>query len=298
MSKPSRWWLLRNISRLLTSGTHRVEFADFWMGDQFCSLVFTLSNLYFVGCLYAEGFDPDWRKCTPNPGPRWGIAFLLGSLPLLVRLVQSVKRYADSGLITHLINYGSGILYYLFYFLWRAQEGRHGVIFVLWCVFATNYSIYAGAWDLLMDWSLLRPHVPYPLLRKDLLYSNNVPLYYFAIVSNTLIRFIWLLYIPSRGPNFILRTFIAGFLEVLRRWQWNFLRLENEHIGNVDQYRVTREVPLPYSHDDLAHDSDGDDEDDARPHRSPTGRSWRVGRKPHSADSDATAAAEVGVVDA
>ena len=23
-------------------------------------------------------------------------------------------------------------------------------------------------------------------------------------------------------------------------------RLENEHIGNMDQYRVTREMPLPY----------------------------------------------------
>lgn len=40
----------------------------------------------------------------PSPGPRWGIAFLLAALPLLVRLVQSIKRYVDSGLITHLIN--------------------------------------------------------------------------------------------------------------------------------------------------------------------------------------------------
>ncbi len=37
-------------------------------------------------------------------------------------------------------------------------------------------------------------------------------------------------------------------------------RLENEHLGNVDQYRVTREVPLPYSLDDIGHDID-DDED-------------------------------------
>ena len=57
---------------------------------------------------------------------------------------------------------------------------------------------------------------------------------------------------------------------MLRRWQWNFCkslrelvwfshidkhhtytdRLENEHLGNVDQYRVTREVPLPYRFQD------------------------------------------------
>ncbi|KAG5349909.1 hypothetical protein C0989_001313 [Termitomyces sp. Mn162] len=41
-------------------------------------------------------------------------------------------------------------------------------------------------------------------------------------------------------------------------------RLENEHLGNMDQYRVTREVPLPYSFDHThAEDADnGDDGDD------------------------------------
>lgn len=28
------------------------------------------------------------------------------------------------------------------------------------------------------------------------------------------------------------------------------VRLENEHLGNSDQYRATREVPLPYSFDE------------------------------------------------
>ncbi|TBU41712.1 EXS-domain-containing protein [Dichomitus squalens] len=297
MFKSSRWWLLRNVSRLLTSGAHRVEFADFWMGDQFCSLIFTLGNLYYVVCVYATGLDPEWRRCTTNHGPKWGVPFLLASLPLLARLVQSVKRYVDSGLVTHLINggkYGSGIVQYLFYFLWRSQGGARGPIFVAWCVFATNYSLYAGAWDLLMDWSLLRPHAPYTLLRHEMLYNNAIPFYYFAIVTNILIRFIWVIYIPEKGPNFIIRTFIAGMLEVLRRWQWNFLRLENEHLGNVDQYRVTREVPLPYSHEIPSHDSDADNDEDARTHRSvSSSKSWRM-RRSRPLDPDDEVAAESG----
>jgi hypothetical protein len=48
---------------------------------------------------------------------------------------------------------------------------------------------------------------------------------------------------------------------MLRRWQWNFYRLENEHLGNLDQYRVTREVPLPYSFDDMVDDEGGDDDE-------------------------------------
>ncbi|KAG6816137.1 hypothetical protein H0H87_008371 [Tephrocybe sp. NHM501043] len=41
-------------------------------------------------------------------------------------------------------------------------------------------------------------------------------------------------------------------------------RLENEHLGNMDQYRVTREVPLPYSFDEVHSENadDGDDDDD------------------------------------
>jgi hypothetical protein len=42
-------------------------------------------------------------------------------------------------------------------------------------------------------------------------------------------------------------------------------RLENEHLGNMDQYRITREVPLPYSFDEIIHETDvGDEEDDPK----------------------------------
>lgn len=70
--------------------------------DQFCSLVFTLSNLYFIGCAYSGGFNDHWVQCIGNR--KWGVPFVLAALPLLVRLVQSVKRWVDSRLITHLIN--------------------------------------------------------------------------------------------------------------------------------------------------------------------------------------------------
>ena len=39
-------------------------------------------------------------------------------------------------------------------------------------------------------------------------------------------------------------------------------RLENEHLGNMDQYRITREVPLPYSFDEINPETDMGDEDD------------------------------------
>ena len=91
------------------------------------------------------------------------------------------------------------------------------------------------------------------------------------------------MYLPTRGLSFDLRSFIVATLEMLRRWQWNFrkphrpsyslnpesdgvnpVRLENEHLGNIDQYRATRDVPLPYLFDSSAKDSDIEDWDHPR----------------------------------
>lgn len=139
--RPSRAWLYRIFGRLLLPGTRRVEVSinshltlqslmqgrsfssqiSGWgecapipsqnrhltnhldYSDQFCSLVFPLSNLYFFGCIYVGGFPDDWRRCSTNP-PHWGIPLALAALPLLVRLIQSIKRWYDSRVITHLIN--------------------------------------------------------------------------------------------------------------------------------------------------------------------------------------------------
>ena len=69
--------------------------------DQFCSLVFTLADLWFAGCAYGQGLR-DWRVCTT--GRNWGPMFALGALPFFVRFVQSLRRYADSRQWTHLVN--------------------------------------------------------------------------------------------------------------------------------------------------------------------------------------------------
>jgi len=45
------------------------------------------------------------------------------------------------------------------------------------------------------------------------------------------------------------------------------VRLENEHLGNMDQYRVTREVPLPYRMDDEKEDDRDDDDQQLRAKR-------------------------------
>ncbi|KAG2741444.1 hypothetical protein P692DRAFT_20956500 [Suillus brevipes Sb2] len=123
-------------------------------------------------------------------------------IPFPVRLVQSLRRYKDSKLPTHLINagkYGMGIVYYFCYYLWRRNElSGNNASFILWCISAVIYSLYGCAWDFAMDWSICKPHAKYRFLRRELVYTSQIPMYYVALVTNFIIRFLWVFYICTR----------------------------------------------------------------------------------------------------
>jgi EXS family len=76
--------------------------------DQLCSLAFSLSNSYFVACSYARGFHSNSIHKCGHPA-LWGIPLVLGVLPFLARFAQSIRRWWDSQLITHLINVRSSL---------------------------------------------------------------------------------------------------------------------------------------------------------------------------------------------
>ena len=61
--------------------------------------------------------------------------------------------------------------------------------------------------------------------------------YYVAIVSNAVLRVSWALTISQQVGD-VLKTCIAC-AEIFRRSMWNLLRLENEHLNNVGNYRAT-----------------------------------------------------------
>ena len=81
---------------------------------------------------------------------------------------------------------------YAFYYWWRSSGEGHGASFVFYILAATVYSTYACAWvrtvfavafgtnlnitqDCLTDWSVLRLHAKYPLLRDEILSPGHLP---------------------------------------------------------------------------------------------------------------------------
>ncbi|KAJ9116645.1 hypothetical protein QFC20_000578 [Naganishia adeliensis] len=241
----ARYWLLSVLARVFTPGYSRVEFIAFFVADELnswvdreltanASLSYTFGNFWFIGCAYNKGWPANiFSACSASHNWVYG---LLLAIPALIRLIQCIKRWYDSRLQIHLINAGK----------YTSNVAQ----------FASISSIYTSSWDLAVDWGLLRPRHAY--LRESLGYPTIKPYYYVAMVTNVLIRFIWVWYIPASASYLRTRSFFFALAEMLRRWQWNFFRVETEQVGNTDQYRVTREVPLPYHR--LRDDEDLDEE--------------------------------------
>lgn len=100
--------------------------------------------------------------------------------------------------------------------------------------------MYCLIWDFYMDWGLLRSQEKGKrYLRPQLLYPTWF--YYYAMVSNAIMRFFWILgVIPfSDGINKSqLILFIQSLVEGFRRAQWSLIRIENENVNNFERYRT------------------------------------------------------------
>ncbi|EST09069.1 EXS, C-terminal [Kalmanozyma brasiliensis GHG001] len=241
----SRWWFLKSLLRVFTAGWKRVEFRDFFLGDELNSIAWTISNFWYLGCEYHHNWaHPD--RCSPND--TYWTAVLL-SVPAWLRLGQCIRRWVDSDYRTHLhlVNagkYGSAVLNNFFYLHYRRGGSRPGTDLALWVLFATIYSVWHIGWDLLMDWSVLKPRARYFLLRNEISFPQSV--YYLFMVFDVIGRSVWVIYLIPGRASVTLRSFLAALVEMGRRVCWNNLRVENEQIGNTDSFKIMRDLPLPY----------------------------------------------------
>lgn len=244
----SRKWVLIALYRLVFSGLYPVEFRDFFLGDIFCSLNYSVSNMALFFCLYGKG---SWwerpvaaTKCGSGHSRAMGF---LNCLPAIWRFLQCWRRFADtSDWFPHLLNaskYSLTILYNVFLSFVRINPGNvpYRVLFI---VFAGLNAILSSLWDVLMDFSLgadLRPVLTYPRWT-----------YYVAMVIDPLMRFHWTLYVVywDQTEQSAKISFIVALIEVVRRFIWVFFRVENEHASNVGNSRAFKDVELPYYFDE------------------------------------------------
>ncbi|KAJ5176891.1 uncharacterized protein N7482_002768, partial [Penicillium canariense] len=242
--KSRKWWAITNW-RLLTAGAlYKVEFRDFFLGDMYCSQVYSMGNIELFFCLYAS----HWQnpvKCNSSHSRLLGF---LTCVPAIWRMFQCIFRYITSKQafphFANLVKYMFSVLYYASLSMYRIDKRtRFQAPFI---TFALLNAVYTSVWDVGMDWSLGTPQ--YKLLREELVWRRNPWVYYIAIVVNIVIRFNWIFYaiFSNDIQHSAVLSFAVSLSEVVRRGVWAVFRVENEHSSNVRRFRASRDIPLPY----------------------------------------------------
>uniref|UniRef100_A0A914XI11 EXS domain-containing protein n=1 Tax=Plectus sambesii TaxID=2011161 RepID=A0A914XI11_9BILA len=214
----------------------------------------TIDSLHPVPWGYVD-YTSGQDKCSTAAGLR---SFVL-IIPAAVRFLQCLRRYRDAPHFhPHLTNAGKYMTTFLVVGFGAANRwyvGRSPDIsqfaspfFYLWILSYIISFTYTFLWDVFMDWGLCDPKAPkdMPYLRNEMIYGVKW-YYYAAIVQDFVLRLLWVMNV-SLGEAWTLEAelllCVTSPLELIRRFIWNFLRLENEHVNNCGNFRAVRDISI------------------------------------------------------
>ena len=269
--RSARYWLLRTLGLIFSAAFHRIHFADNWLCNQLASIELAFFDLEYYFCFYFSNYQWWSTTLTTSSLPK-GIfctdrtrfvlqAFLL-SIPSLLRFTQCVRRYYDTKLkFPHLVNAGKYIMSFLVAItnsLRRASialnknyanNPRNNPFIYPWIIAALINSTYKLIWDVKMDWGLFHKNAgENRFLRDHIIYSSK-NYYYYAIIQDVILRYCWIINIfiqfqTGTAEYSDVIGFSFGLVELIRRFSWNFFRLENEHLNNCGRYRAIRDISI------------------------------------------------------
>lgn len=141
--------------------------------------------------------------------------------------------------------YTCSLLFYMTLSLYRINRNTKNRALMI--VFGCANGFYTTLWDLVMDWSLGNPFCDNPFLRNNLAFRRRW-VYYVAMVIDPIIRFNWIFYaiFSHDTQHSAVLSFAVTLAEVFRRGMWVIFRVENEHCTNVERFRASRDLQLPY----------------------------------------------------
>ncbi|KAJ2941525.1 hypothetical protein O0L34_g14569 [Tuta absoluta] len=253
----ARFWFMRICGRILAAPFMPVLFADFWLADQWNSFAAAFLDFHYLIAFYVAGGD--WFQVNNAfESTTWFLVTraAVNVVPAWTRFWQCIRRYRDSKeAFPHLVNagkYSTTFFVVIFatcrvYFKGRYADGYDNPFLYLWFGCQLVSSLYTYTWDVKMDWGLFScgPNHENKFLREEVVYSTGF--YYFAIVEDFVLRFIWTLSFVLTENNIVggeTMTSVLAPLEVFRRFIWNFFRLENEHLNNCGKFRAVRDISV------------------------------------------------------
>jgi len=244
---PGRLYLFHLFCDSFISIFVKTEFKHVWFVDQLTSLVGPMRDMEYTLCYYVNYDTPSILRNELCSNTR-GIVLFIGMFPHLVRICQCIRIIYDSGsFLPQILNVGK-YFFALILALLSYLLSLHPELHPYWWTCAIISTIYSSFWDLKYDFGFFQQGNHWPL-REKLSYKNK-SFYYFTMVTNLFLRFMWVLSIsPQIVYEYILPEFFSLMIysfEAIRRGMWNFIRVELQHIQLCKEFKVTVDVELPF----------------------------------------------------
>eukprot|EP00760_Papus_ankaliazontas_P007875 PhM_4_TR13576/c0_g1_i1/m.90276 len=217
--------LFSTLQNLLHLPGGHVRFRDFFVADWAVSLIIPFCDLATTLGYFLLGFEIGHPL---EPSTLLVRDTVLKLVPSYWRSVQTVKRYHSTAVQANLWNTGKYMTAATAIVVGSVCGTRSTPFFCVACVSL----VYSLAWDFLMDWGWI----------KGTTRPLKLPLHFHICIGvyNTLARCFFLVP-PMLTP--VGWTCLAGIVEIVRRGLWSILRLENEHLHNLEKYRSVDHVP-------------------------------------------------------
>ncbi|XP_015572702.2 SPX and EXS domain-containing protein 1 isoform X1 [Ricinus communis] len=233
----SRYYLLRTLWRIVFP-LQAITFSDFFLADILTSMSKVFSDLERSVCrmVHRQVATIAWFEADSVCGSHSVAIPLILVLPYIFRLFQCLRQYKDTREKTSLFNalkystavpviFLSALKYHVFPDRWTSFYRP------LWLLSSVLNSLYSFYWDVTRDWDLScftrvfkfnKPNVC-----SYILYGRKW-VYFWVIGSNLILRCTWTYKLSAHLRHNYLTVFAITALEMVRRFQWVFFRVENE----------------------------------------------------------------------
>ncbi|XP_019156228.1 PREDICTED: SPX and EXS domain-containing protein 5-like [Ipomoea nil] len=235
----TRYFFLRTCWRIVFP-LQAISFADFFLADIFTSMSKVFSDLERSVCrmVHRQVATIAWFEADSVCGSHAVAIPIVLVLPYIFRLFQCLRQYKDTREKTALFNalkystavpviFLSALKYHVFPAKWV------NTFRPLWLISSVLNSLYSFYWDLTRDWDLSCFTRIFkfskPNFLSSMLYGQKW-VFFWVIGSNLILRCTWTYKLSAHLRHNYLTVFAITALEIFRRFQWAFFRVENEWI--------------------------------------------------------------------
>ncbi|XP_062106169.1 uncharacterized protein LOC133817615 isoform X2 [Humulus lupulus] len=233
----TRFYLLRTLYRIVLP-LQAITFSDFFVADILTSMSKVLSDLERSVCrmVHRQVATIAWFEADSVCGSHSVAIPIVLVLPYLFRLFQCLRQYKDTGEKTTLLNalkystavpviFLSALKYHVLHEKWLSFYRP------LWLLSSVLNSLYSFYWDVTRDWDMSGFTRIFKFSRPSLLSNilfGRKWVYFWVLASNLILRCTWTYKLSAHLRHNYLTLFTITALEIFRRFQWVFFRVENE----------------------------------------------------------------------